>query len=388
MKRVFICGEMNIPHNSPGANYTQHLAMAFRELGYEVILISNVVASSEKELTYLFENNIQIREFTVIKRKFVRGIDYKYFLPFKIQMLLRREKTKKDDLIIAYARREDVLKVILEEGRKTGAKTAACIVEWYGREDVDSENEFAKSEHLMNNVYPQFDLIIPISRYIENFFKKKKCRTVYIPCMSDANEYPPREKQYSGKKKIVYPANGKMKDALSEMLEAIISLPVETKKHCEFHFCGIKNEVADALTQNRIRPLVQQKTVIFHKWMSYEELIALYNEMHFLLLMRNKSRMTLANFPSKVPETMMQAVTPVCSDVGEYTKNYLHNGEDAIIVQDASGETIKNVIQMIADMKWTDVKRFNVNSRMTALQSFDYHCWLKVLRSAMEIEMQ
>lgn len=384
MKRVFICGEMNVPHNTPGANYTQHLAMAFRALGYKVILITNVTVSNRTALNYLYDNKIEIREFTVSKKKLVRGLDYKFLIPRKIRMALRREKPDKDDFIIAYARREDVLNVILEEGRRTGTKTAACIVEWYGREDVGSENEFAKSEYLMEHVYPQFDMIIPISRFIEDFFKKKKCRTVYIPCMADANEYQAREKQYSGKKKIVYPANGKMKDALSGMLEAIIALAPETQNHCEFHFCGVKEEAADKLTQSRIQPLIQQKIVIFHKWMSYDELISLYNEMHFLLLMRNKSRMTLANFPSKVPETMMQAVTPVCTDVGEYTRTYLHDGQDAIIVQDASETTIKNAIQKIADMQWSDVMQLNMNSRVTAINKFDYHCWLDVLKTVVE----
>lgn len=50
--------------------------------------------------------------------------------------------------------------------------------------------------------------------------------------------------------------------------------------------------------------------------MKYGELIGLYQEMHFLLLARGVSQMTLANFPSKVPETMCFGIVPIVSEVG------------------------------------------------------------------------
>ena len=388
MERVIICGELNMPHGSPGANYIQHLAMAFRAIGKNVVIISNVETKDKKELEYIQNSGIKIQRFSLSKRKVIRSIDFNYLLPIKIQLAIENEKPTKEDLIIVYARRPDVLERVLAIGKKYGAKTAVCVVEWYGREDVQSEKELLQVDNVMNNCYTRFDVIIPISEMISEFFGERDCRTVYLPCMADETEYPFIRKKYFGKKKIVYPANGKMKDALLEMLNAIIDLPEMVIEQCEFHFCGVKESAAMELTHNRIDKLIKRNAIIFHKWMTYQQLIELYNEMHFLLLMRNKTRMTLSNFPSKVPETMMQGVTPVCTDVGDYTRLYLEHGVDAIIVPDAKCSTICMALNTIAEMSWEKIEKMNLASRETAERCFEYHRWLNAVKDIIEGDRQ
>ena len=372
-----------MPHGSPGANYVQYLAMAFRGIGASVTIVTNITEEKD-ELEYIERNGIQLQAFNISKKRFLRSIDYNYLIPIKICRNLEDLNICKDDFIVVYSRRKDILEVVLEVAKKKKAKTAACIVEWYGMEDVTSDEEYKKCEYVMENVYPKFDILIPISNYIEAHYKSRGCKTVYLPCMSDFSEFSKNEKEYGGKKRFVYPANGKMKDAISEMLEIIIELSERTLSQCEFNFCGIKETVAVNLTNGRIRPLIAAGTVIFHKWLSYKNLIELYNEMHFLFLLRKTSRMTLANFPSKVPETMTYGVTPVCSNVGDYTQIYLENKKDAIIVENSDAKDIVSIINRIAEMPWSEVRKLNDNSKKTAEIVFDYHNWLDTVRSILE----
>lgn len=377
MRRAFFCGMLNFPHNSAGANYIQHLALAYTNLGYQVHIVADI--NEESSHYYVETNGLVLDKIKISKVKGIRSFDLEYGALIKTAMLLTRYRLTSDDIIFAYSRKRDFLKLILNVGKYTGAKTVVCVVEWYGREDVSSDKEYAKSEEVFSNVYPLFDRVIPISQYIHEFFQEKGVESVCIPCMADINEFPYVEKEYSGKKKFIYPANGKMKDALAQMLNAIISLPKECLNSSEFHFCGVKTDIAINLTNGKISELINERIVIFHSWMTYEQLVELYQQMHFLLLMRKKSRMTEANFPSKVPETMVYGVTPVCTDVGDYTKMYLENGKSAIIVSDSENETIISALEFAINLSWEDIKELNRQSRIVAENKFDYHNWLSTI---------
>lgn len=376
-KRVFLCGMLNFPHNSAGANYIQHLALAYANLGFEVHIVADI--NNEHPHDYVNRNGLILDAIKISKIKGVRTFDLEYGFLIKTAIILNRYRITNKDIIIAYSRKRKLLELILHIGKDRGAKTGACVVEWYGREDVSSDKEYARSEKVFSEIYPKFDFVISISRYIHDYFLKKGIASVCIPCMADINEFPKEIKKYSGKRKFIYPANGKMKDALDQMLNAIINLPQEYLERSEFHFCGIQKETAMDLTNERILHLFETKNVIFHSWLNYEQLVDLYQQMHFLLLMRKKSRMTMANFPSKVPETMVYGVTPVCTDVGDYTKTYLENGKSAIIVIDSETDTITTALKYAIDLSWENVKEYNRQSRIVAEKRFDYHNWLKTI---------
>lgn len=103
-----------------------------------------------------------------------------------------------------------------------------------------------------------------------------------------------------------------MKDALYEMLVAFSILSNAELMQIELHTCGIKNSVIKEMLDNaqydKLQPILH-----VHGWMKYDELIELYQNMNFLILARKTSQMTLANFPSKVPETMGFGIVPVVS---------------------------------------------------------------------------
>ena len=72
-----------------------------------------------------------------------------------------------------------------------------------------------------------------------------------------------------------------------------------------------------------------------------------------LILLRKKNKVTLSNFPSKVPEMMGYGIIPIVSKVGDYTDEYLTDGKDCIQVEKCSIEdgvaAIRKALQLSAD---------------------------------------
>lgn len=104
--------------------------------------------------------------------------------------------------------------------------------------------------------------------------------------------------------------------------------------------------------------------------MEYDELVKLYQQMHFLILARDINEMTKANFPSKVPELMCYGVIPIVSRVGDYTKYYLVSDRNSIIMDGCSKEVIKEAIKRCLQMSCESINNMSRNARETAEEKF------------------
>lgn len=97
--------------------------------------------------------------------------------------------------------------------------------------------------------------------------------------------------------------------------------------------------------------------------------------MDFLIIARKVDEMSLANFPSKVPEALCHGVIPIVSRVGDYTKYYLEDGVNSIIFDGYAAEDCLNAINRVLEMSNERIYELRCNARFTAEKRFDYHNW-------------
>ena len=124
--------------------------------------------------------------------------------------------------------------------------------------------------------------------------------------------------------------------------------------------------------------------LIVHKWMHYEELIELYQSMHFLVLAREENQMTLANFPSKVPEVMCYGVVPIVSRVGDYTKYYLEDNVNSLIFDGCTIDLCLEKIRKALSMTEGEIADLSLKARECAENKFDYRNWVGKIHYALE----
>ena len=297
--------------------------------------------------------------------------------------ILKKYKLNDQDLIIAYSRDSSTLREILKIGKKTGVKTGICLVEWFEKKDFDKgagNLSYWNSQYAFYCLNKKFDFIFPISTFIEEYYKKRKCNTFRIPCLADTYEFDFKEKCIEKKKIFIFPGNGKMKDALFEMLQSISMLRNEEIEKLEFHICGISKYAKQVVKEMKLEQYLGSAIVI-HDWMRYDELVSLYQKTHFLLLARNISRMTLANFPSKIPETLSYGIIPICSRVGDYTDLYLKDGENSLIIEGCDVTSVVGGIRRALRMTSKEVIQLSNQCRKTAVEQFDYRQWIEPVQN-------
>lgn len=381
MNRVFICGYLNFPRGGAASNYVQNLAKVFLAMGKEVIVITN--QNTEYLLADKKYQGIVIEPISLKTNKVGHYLDFHFRLGKYFTRILENYKIDYKDIIIAYSRDSSTLNAILKMGRKFQAKTAVCLVEWFEKKDFNHGMRnllFWNSQNAFYRLNQKFDLLFPISTYIEAYYKKKGCRTFRIPCLVDTSEFEYKKKTLEGKKIFVFPGNGKMKDALFEMLQAFSMLSEKEIDKIEFHICGI-HEYANEIIRNTLLEKYLGISVIIHDWMKYETLVELYQRAHFLLLARDISRMTKANFPSKIPETLSYGIIPVCSNVGDYTELYLKDGINSIQMNGASASEICQAIRRGLSISNSEFEKMSRCCRETAVKQFDYRNWIERLES-------
>lgn len=380
-KRAIICGSFNFPRGGASSNYVQYLGASLVEAGYEVHIVSDI--NSEYQYIEKPYCGMYLHKMAIPRSKWLKRAFYRCTIGYSYLRKLRAMKLTSDDRVIMYSHHMLLMRKVAEYMQKRGVPVGACLVEHYASSDFpkqEHDKQFIAECNIFRLIYEKYDFAFPISRYIEDKLKGGRPVVFRIPILTDAFEFPYRGEGRDGIRRFIYPANGRIKDGLEEMLWAIKIVLLKSEEPCEFHFCGVSEE---KLQQELGADLLKRELgcrVIAHGWMKYNELIGLYQSMTFLLLAREKRQMTNANFPSKVPELLTYGVIPIASDVGDYTSLYLKNGITGIIMDGCRHDIIAEAIFRALSMSNAEVEMMSRMARRLAEDIFDYRVWSERLK--------
>lgn len=218
--------------------------------------------------------------------------------------------------------------------------------------------------------------VLPISSFIAHRYKKTKCKSLVLPIMSDPYEYENRKNHIIGQVvKFIYPGIKKTdyEDDIPTLLVALQSLEQDETQRLEIHFTGITKE--EFLKRYCVTHKDIIKQVVFHGWMEYSELIELYKEMDYIILVRKINDITRANFPSKIPEIMAYGVVPICTEVGDYTEFYLKDGENSLFIAGEGGNSCSETIKRAINIEPNDYVKMSDAAKKVSQESFYYKIW-------------
>lgn len=384
MKHVFIQTDCKFPRSGAFANYVENLSKAISCAGYQVVLLTDVnkeynplcetfANESIKFIPIVSSDNMEIRQ---IQRE--TG-----FCTERIQGLKEYNISKEDRVIIFGLRNDYFLNELFALREEIGFKIICGVLELFGEEDFNKFNTVEPYSHYFDTLkgaYLQADAILSISEYIDKFYIDKGMRVWRFPPMVECGESTVKAKRTDKRCFIILSE----KDSMRSMLMAFADLQETELRQLELHLCGVKKEsiqgIIDKAAWNRLQPYV-----CVQDWMKYEKLLELYQQMHFLVIARNICQRTLANFPSKVPETMTYGVVPIVSDVGDYTKYYLTDGEDSIFIKGDSAEKTREAIRMALSMNTVEYEQYSKKAMDTARRCFDYRVWVSKIGEMLEM---
>ena len=218
--------------------------------------------------------------------------------------------------------------------------------------------------------------VIVISRMLEKHFLKEGCKVLRIPVLTDPYEVEMPKKVLDTKIEFIYSGNYKNKDALEIFIKAMVRLSQEELEKMHLNLAGPKEKQLKEDTQvteaewNRICPFLT-----FYGWLQYDQLQELYKQMDFLVMPRNKNRVTMAGFPSKVPETMSYGIIPIINQDGDCTELFLHDGIDSILIRECTVEACVEVIRRALNLSLEQREAMRKNARKMTENVLYYKNW-------------
>ena len=384
-KRLFILSSCYYPRGGASANYLQYLAMSAKEAGYYPTIIApiNPEFAEELELHNNTYQGIRVLGLTVSENKILRHISAKRDMIEQKEAILIRENIGNKDIVYVSGANKDTFSHLLRLREKYHFKLTAGVLELFEEKDFECRFRhyyYQRYWYTISNLIPRCDMVFPISTFIKDFYESKGTSTFIIPPLTEVRGETAKEQLPY---KFILPANGKMKDNLASMVCAFLNLSDQELSRVELHLCGISEEkLRSVLNKQEWKRL--EKIVIIHKWMKYDELEKLYEEMHYLLLARDICQMNLANFPSKVPETMAYGIVPIASRVGDYTELYLRDGENSFIIEGSKVEQVTEAIHKAISASYDEYKNMSKAARRCVYKCFDYRTFSVQLKDVLD----
>jgi len=393
MKKAYICTHASFPRKDATANYIYGLAKCLQIIGYKVMIVSRGCNREEDwcDVGEGYKYHGICYDAIGERPKSLMGVICRYFYESRqVLKRLKRSTMTEGSCIFVYSVNYFYVRDIYKYAKKRKIELYTCITEHH--------QPFQYKGGRWNPVFWMerlgFQLGIPINRkvivisqYLQNYFVKKKCKTFILPPLVDTEEYGWDRSNRSRINfyNIIYSGNPFGKDDMNVMIRAILKVSKENKGKIRFHItggsenqikisCDLRDEEWDDLKQS----------ICIHPWMEYEELIKLYCDMDFFLLARHTNKVTLANFPSKVPELMACGIIPIVSKIGDYTQMYVQDGKNGIVFQNCSVEECAAAIERAVKLTDGEKEYLSCNARGMVSDKLDYHVWGEKIKDFLE----
>lgn len=377
--KVFICADTEFPHKGATSNYIETLAKAFTVKAVDTYIVA-VSREQRANGDWIEYGSICYKTIPYDVSEAKKTLHARLSIGKAMWNCIYQKGIDSGDVVICYTSNFFLMKNIYVNARKQNIRVVNCVTEWhtarqfkYGYLDIFNFwyycLAFYRGMGLSGNV-------IVISKKLEEYFKKKGCRVLLMPPLIDCFIATIDIRKPCDKTRFIYSGSFKNKDSMRVMLESFASLSDTVRDNVEFHITGYTYE--KLYEESTVSPETWEavkKILIVHSWMEYSELLELYKQIDFLLIARGTNRVTLSNFPSKVPEMMVQGIIPVMTKVGDLPDLYLKNGIDSILFEQCTVESCREAIVQAVQMNEIERKQMRDNVRKTAKDSFAYENW-------------
>ena len=379
MGKVFICADTEFPRKGAVSNYIETFAKALKVNQKDVYVIA--VSHKQEEYTRWTEYNQIVYTsiyYDVSNKR--NTLCARMNIGKKMWNCIYQNGVSSEDTIICYTNNFFFMKSIYTNAEKRKIKVINCVCEWhiaqqfkYGYLDIFNFWYYCLGFYCGIGISGN---VIAISRKLEEFFVKKGCKVLRFPPLIDFPQGNIELNKPCEKIKFIYSGSFKNKDSMQVMLKAFAALPHDMKRKVEFHITGYSWEklYKMSIVPQEIWENVRELLVV-HEWMEYNELIELYKQMHFLLIARETNRVTLSNFPSKVPEMMAWGIIPIMTQVGDLPNLYLEDGVDSILFSQCDVSECCQAITKAINLTPEKRRYMQDCARKKAEMAFDYAQW-------------
>lgn len=355
---IIYVGWFELPDKNAAAHRVLSNGKILKSLGYKVVFI-------DIDKSILFNKDI------LTTNKNVQGFDcWSIPYPKKINEWMKNlssidyldiMKNLYIDVegIIAYNYPALALYNLKKYGTRNRIKIIADCTEWYSTKGSNLIFKIIKgldSFFRMRVIQKHLDGLIVISKFLENYYGN--CKNVLrLPPLVDINEkkwnikFAKKEEgsKVNNKLRIVYSGSpGKNKDKVNYIIDALYKL--KNLENYEMDIVGLSKEQFLRYYPNFKNKInVLDDRINFLGKVSHEDSLRMLNQADYSIFIREKSRLTMAGFPTKFVESITSS-TPVITNNTSDISEYFIDNQYGYLLKDSKAENIKEVLEKIINL--------------------------------------
>ncbi len=364
--KIYIIGNFSFPRGNASGSRVLSNGYLLRELGYEVEFIG-------------LDNKLNSNSNILDTKQVYDGFIY-YNLPYPIGMKGWIDYKKRFEEVISVISQDKVHavisygsptvsifnKLLLDWCKKNDILNIADVVDWLGATSGSLLHRIVKfldTNYQKRYLNSKADGVITISKYLENYYKSKNCKTVVIPPLVNLKRYNHLEKiiaepNNDTKVKLVYvgvpfPLDGRnvKKDSYKDRLDKVIDALYKVQnKDFVFDIYGLKEKEYLSVVKEHKEILHSLKEkVIFRGAIDNEKAIEKIAMADFSILFRDVNKMTSSGFPTKFVETI-SCGTPIITTKTSDLVDYLEEGVNGFFVEMNDEKKLTESLNEILEM--------------------------------------
>lgn len=176
------------------------------------------------------------------------------------------------------------------------------------------------------------------------------------------------------------------RDLIMNLLEAVLILRQQGYDQVLLTLTGKANPAVENEISLFIRANKMQKQISLLGFLPSDELLALQQKQDVLIVLRKDNLQGKATFATKLANYMHLGKPVIASDVSD-NKEYIKNGVNGFLLEDARAATVAKKIKEMMRFDKTQLQKIADKARATAHEHFYYKGYVKSMRDFMQLVM-
>jgi len=337
MDNIIYLGGFILPDMNAAAQRVVSNAKLLEQLGYKVMMIGLIRDSASAGDFFYFKG------FKCLNLPYPQSVKQWYEYLFTIKWYKTYIDEMKPAMVIAYNHPAEALRKLMNYDRRHGIITLSDCTEWY-EPNGNALFKLVKGWDInqrMYKVHPMLDGIIVISKYLDDFYKEKGCKTLLLPPLVDMRDEKWNVPSDNNDKciRLVYAGStGKNKDRLDMIIRALEKLSIKESIEISFNVIGM-TEDQYRITYQIAKDDPIPSYVCFLGRISHVEVIRQLKCSDFQIFLRENNLANTAGFPTKFAESISAGVM-VLTNHSSDLKEYLFDGENGFTLNISNEQSL------------------------------------------------
>jgi glycosyltransferase involved in cell wall biosynthesis len=350
-KRILYISRAGIPTDAPGIRI-YNIAKVLREIGYKVDFICDREDYLSGEILKTFDGfnyfyNKKNTKITIWQT--ISNINELIFASRIFNRVKEHCERDKPYAIILYNDVYSLTKKLIRYCKDNDIRLVSDVTEWYGKRKFNGIGDKIVpylTDKRINKLDRKVKNIISISPYLDNYYSKLRCNSIFIPPIFDIpkNIVINKFNYYSDYVlNLVYAGSPGNKDILNPILDAVAAINKD-KIRIRLDLVGIdSNYLKDSWKDTNFDKIA----VVAHGRLPHHDTLDIIRKADFGILLRHNKRYAKAGFSTKFAECMANGVAMICNSVGGADLIIDSMNDGIVIDQLDTNEITKTLIRLV-----------------------------------------